>query len=93
MRIKKNTLYLLIGLMVLGILVWVAYDLPERQRQNRLDDYNDCIQRRTQGLNNILMQCGENTLNQNPCPSSLVNKTIETIEKVKNECRSTYLNN
>jgi hypothetical protein len=93
MRIKKNTVYLLIGLIVLGILVWVAYDLPERQRQNRLDDYNDCVQRRTKELNTILVSCGNGYLNGNPCPPFLVDKTIEKIEEVKNECRDIYINN
>jgi len=39
------------------------------------------------------VSCGNGYLNGNPCPPFLVDKTIEKIEEVKNECRDIYINN
>lgn len=91
MRIKKNTLYLLLGLILVGVLIWVAYDLPERQRQNRLDDYNYCVESRTKELYKILASCANGTIPN--CDTTLTNMTIQKIDDVKEECRNTYLAN
>ena len=90
-KTKKNILYIFLGLLILGGLIWVAYDIPEKQRLREIIDYENCVKTRTDKLYSILAGCGESYLKGGSCPTYLTDKTIETIEKVKDECRMKYL--